>query len=411
MAVLLARFNLILALAVIAFALTASAGAYAAIPPELGANEVKAGEEAAVEVAKQYKLSDNAADLKRVREMGAKLAEAANKTAVDALYGNPTITPFEYKFDIIEDKDVNAFCVPGGHIYVYRGLLDYVQSDQELAMILAHECTHAAHHHMVYLLKKQAQIEQGQAIVLLATIASGAKASDAYNIQLGLMVLEIARVNGYGMQAERDADAGAVRYAMAAGYNPVGLLTFMERMARQPEFINWGIYRSHPLDADRVAATRRLLDKLGVPINRRAVTNAVIAQVKTEKIDGVDVPGVVISGQLIYRPAPVAGKTSAQLAQEAADRINKALDADIKMYEIKVDASAVIARGSMLITVSDEDAKLMSSTSMPVGPSAGGSAFFGKEATPMSSTPAQAAQSVATAIRNVILMQMVDTVH
>ncbi len=405
LAMLPARPIRILAAAVIALALATGTGAYAvSVPPELGANEIKMGEAEAAKVAKENKLSDNAADLKRVREIGARLVGAIDKTVTtdakgnpttpptyefDISYGSPIVTPFEYKFDIIEDKDVNAFCVPGGHIYVYRGLLDFVQSDDELALVLAHECTHAAHHHMVYLLKKQATMENAEAIALLATMAGGARASDVYNIQNAMTLLEIAKVNGYGVQAERDADAGAIRYAMAAGYNPVGLLTFMERMAHQPDYIDWGIYRSHPLDAERVAAARKLLDQLGVPINRRAVTNAICAEVKTEKIDGGDVPGVVIQDKLIYRPAPVEGKTSAQLAQEAADRINAALDADVKIYELRADlsATAVSAKGTVLIQVSDADARLMNST------------------------PSQVAQSIATAIRNVILMQMVDTVH
>jgi len=376
----------------------------AGVPPELGDNEVKLGADAAAQVAKEYKLSDNAADLKRVREIGARIAEAVNKAAAtdadgkplspprckfEVLYGSPIITPFEYKFDIIEDKDVNAFCVPGGHVYVYRGLLDFVQSDDELALVLAHECTHAAHHHMVYLLKKQAALQNAEAIALLATIVSGAKSADVFNIQRGLMLLEIARVNGYGVQAERDADTGAVHYALAAGYNPVGLLTFMERMARQPELIDWGIYRSHPLDAERVAATKRLLSKLGVSINRRAVTKAISAEVRTEKIDGADVPEVVISDQVVYRPAPTHSKTSAQLAQEAADRINAALDSDVRMHELRLDttAAAVSARGEVLIQVSEADAKLMNST------------------------PGQVAAAIATAIRNVIITQMANTVH
>jgi hypothetical protein len=376
--------------AVVALALVGQIGAYAAKPgPELGANEVKAGEEAAAQVAKEYKLSDNAADLKRVREIGAKLAAVANKREVGATYGSPVITPFEYKFDIIEDKDVNAFCVPGGHIYVYRGLLDFVQSDQELALILAHEITHAAHHHMVYKLKRQAALEDTGAIALLAAMAGGVKAGDLYNIQMGLLLLEIAKINGYGMQAERDADAGAIYYAIDAGCNPVGLLTFMERMARQPQFIDWGIYRSHPLDAERVAATKALLAKLRVPINRRATIKAITAEVRTDKIDGADVPGVVLSDRLIYRPAPVGDKTSLELAQQAADRINNALDSDVKMHELRVDGAgaAVAARGETLIRVSDADARLMGST------------------------PAQVAASIGAAIRGVILMQMVDTVH
>lgn len=399
------RLNRILVPVMAAVALGAGMCACSAtIPPELGENEVKLGADAAAQVAKEYKLSDNAADLKRVREIGARVAEAISKAVVadvdgrpvspptckfDVLYGSPIITPFEYKFDIIEDKDVNAFCVPGGHVYVYRGLLEFVQSDDELASVIAHECTHAAHHHMVYLLKKQAALENAEAIALLATIVSGARSTDVFNIQRGLMLLEIARVNGYGVQAERDADNGAVHYAMAAGYNPVGLLTFMERMARQPELVDWGIYRSHPLDAERVSATKKLLTKLGVSINRRAVTKAISAQVRAANIDGADVAEVVISDQVIYRPAPTASKTSAELAQEAADRINTALDSDVKMHEIRLDtaAAAVSAGGKVLIQVSEADAKLMNSTA------------------------SQVASVIATAIRNVLIMQMANTVH
>lgn len=372
------------------FLLTASVAMCATKPgPELGPNEVKAGEEAAAEVAKEYKLSDNAADLKRIREIGAKLAAVANKMEVPASYGSPAITPFDYKFDIIEDNDVNAFCVPGGHIYVYRGLLNFVQSDHELALIIAHEVTHAAHHHMVYLLKKQATLENGEAIALLATIISGAKTSDLYNIAQGVALLKIAKLNGYGMQAERDADHGAIYYAKEAGYNPVGLLTTMERLASRPELVDLGIYRSHPLDADRVAAAKSLLVKLGIPINRRETTKADKAEVKVDKVDGADVPGVFVSDKLVYRPAAAGGRTSAQLAQEAADRINAALDSNLQMRELKVETSSntVLARDKALVVVSEADAKLTGTTA------------------------AQTAESVAAAIRQIILMEMVNTIH
>ena len=379
----------LVALAVVVLTVASISSSTAAKSPELGANEVKLGQEAAAEATKQYKLGTNAADLKRIRDIGAKLAEVANTKTIVAVYGVDTITKFDYALDIIEEKDINAFCVPGGHIYVFRGLLDFVQSDDELAAIIAHETTHAAHHHMVYLLKRQAAMQNVEAIALLATIMSGAKGTDINNIAQGIALLNIAKINGYGMQAERDADAGAVRYMIAAGYNPVGLLTFMERLARRPEYVDLGIYRSHPLDEERVNATKGLLTKLGVPINRRAVTNSAKAIVTVEKVDGADAPGVVLSGTVIYRPVATEAKTSQQLAQEAADRINSALDSGVKIFEVKADttAGAVTARNTVLIRVSDADAKLMGTT------------------------PAQAAQSSAGTIRNIIMMQMVDTVH
>lgn len=384
------RANLIVAILLAALLMAAVTPALAAKQePEMGANEIKMGDEAAVEVAKEYKLSSNAADLKRIREMGEKIAAVANSKEISALYGSSRVTPFEYKFNIIEDSDVNAFSVPGGHIYVYRGLLDFVQSDQELAAVIAHEITHASHHHMVYLLSRQASLNNQMAIALLATMIGGARSADLGNVLLGVQLFQIAKLNGYGMQAERDADRGAILYMIEAGYNPVGLLTFLERLAKRPELVDYGIYRSHPLDADRVAAAKKLIQDLGLPLNRRETTNAVKAEVKSDKVNGVEAPGVYIKDKVIYRPAPANGKTSEQIARETAGKINKALDAGIQMHELKADkaGAGVVVRNQALLVVSAADAELM-----------------GK-------TPDQVAQGAAAAIRDVVWKQMVDTIH
>lgn len=377
---------LLVAMVACAFATPLRAGK---IDAELGENEVKMGEEAAAQVAKDYKLSNNAADLKRVREIGEKIAAVANAKEVKALYGSSKVTPFKFQFNVIEDEDVNAFCVPGGHIYVNRGLLNFVESDQELAGVIAHEIVHAAHHHMVYLLSKQASLNNTMAIALLATMLGGAGSTDLGNVLLGVQLYQIARLNGYGMQAERDSDYGAIVYLKEAGYNPVGLLTFLERLARRPELVDYGIYRSHPLDAERVAAAKKALRDLGITINRRETTNAVKAEVKVENVNGVDTPGVVLKDKLIYRPAPANGKTAAQRAQEAADSINSALDGGVQMHEIRLDTSrtALIARDRPILTVTDADAKLMGKTAE------------------------QIAQAASAAIREVIWKQMVETMH
>ncbi|MGC8861575.1 MAG: M48 family metalloprotease [Armatimonadota bacterium] len=382
------RWVLIYLCAAIVATVLLVAPAFAA-EPDLGEHEVKLGQEAAAQVAKENKLSDNAADLKRVREIGERIAAVANTKEVPALYGSPKITPFEYTFDIIEEDDVNAFCVPGGHIYVYRGLLNFVESDQELAAVIAHEIVHAAHHHMVYLLQKQAALNNQMAIAILATMLGGARATDLGNIVLGVQLYQIARLNGYGIQAERDADHAAITYLLEAGYNPVGLLTFLERLAKRPELVDWGIYRSHPLDAQRVAAAKTAIRSLGLTINRRETTRAIKAEVRVDTINGVDLPGVYIQDKLIYRPAPAGGKTSADLAAEAAQAINDALDSDLKMFELKTDPNGggVIARNKPLLIVTEADAKLMGMT------------------------PAQVAKIAADAIRGVIWKQIVDTVH
>jgi hypothetical protein len=180
-----------------------------------------------------------------------------------------------------------------------------------------------------------------------------------------------------------------VLYDKDAGYSYVGVLSFLERMAKRPELVDYGIYRSHPIDAERVASAKSAITKLGVPINRRQTTNATKAEVKTETVDGADVSGVAIGGKVIYRAAPEGGQTSAQKAQAAADKINSMLDANLQMHEIRVDPNGggVMARDQAMLIVSDEDAKLMKTSA------------------------AEVSQSAAAAIRDVIWKQMVDTLH
>ncbi len=357
--------------------------------PLIGDREVKMGADAAKDVAKELKLSKNEEDLARVKTIGDKIAAVANKLEVEALYGSPKVTPFEYKWYIVEEKDVNAFSLPGGHIYIYRGLLDYVQSDHELAAVIAHEVVHSAHHHMVYLLQKQEKLGNQMAVAILAAMLGGARSSDLGNIFYGIQLLQIAKMNGYGMEAERDADRAAIYYLREAGYNPVGMLTFMERLAKRIQLFDYGIYRSHPLDSERVAATINVLRDLGVPINRRQTTKALSAEVRRDKVGERDLPGVYIADKLIYRPAPDSSMTAEQKAESTAEIINNMLDANLQMHEVRVEteAAAVVARNKALLVVSDQDAELM-----------------GK-------TPSQIAESAGRAIKEILWKQLVDTVH
>ena len=164
--------------------------------------------------------------------------------------------------------------------------MNFIQSDQELAGVLGHEITHAAHHHMMYLLDKEAGHEQGDGDSAPGgggrREAGEGNPGDLGNMMMGAQFLQIAKINGYGMQAERDADHGGVFFMKEAGYNPVGMLTFLERLARQPQLVTYGIYQNHPLDDERVRAAEAAIEVLGVPINRRQTTKAVCAIVKTE---------------------------------------------------------------------------------------------------------------------------------
>ena len=127
----------------------------------------------------------------------------------------------EYKFSILRTFRVNAFALPGGYVFVTRGVLKEVNDEAELAGILAHEVAHvAARHHAK---RKQMQI----ASVLAA--AAMAPAGGAAAVQGGLMAGQMAQL-GYSRQHEREADHLGMEYATRAGYDPRGIIRFLKTL-------------------------------------------------------------------------------------------------------------------------------------------------------------------------------------
>jgi hypothetical protein len=323
--------------------------------------EIKLGREGAAEVEKQYQLVTDTAICERVNKIGQAIANVANSYQVPASYGSSEIYEFDYKFKVIDDPSVNAFSLPGGFIYVYKGLLDYVQSDDELAGVLAHEVAHAAHHHVTYLLKDQARIDGRIGLVLLAGVLAKMDASDLGNILVGAQLIRIAKSSGYGQRAEADADATSVIYLEKAGFNPVGALTFLERLAHDQAAksqITLGILQTHPSPRDRCKNLICQIKALGLPINRRAVTNCRKASTELATIKGVEITQVTLDGKVIFQPVSLdGGPSSAERANAMAVRINQFLDSEPHLRDVSVspDGRSVLGRGTPLLVVTDED--------------------------------------------------------
>ena len=231
--------RILLAVAVV-FAVGAAVAPLAAksSEPQIGDNEVKMGDDAARDTAKSVKLINNAAELKRVNDIGQKIAAIANREVYPALYGSSKVTPFKYTFSIVDDKDVNAFSLPGGHIYVNQGLLDFVQSDQELAAFLATKLPTPLITTWSILLVKELETDKAMAAAMLAALLGGtvgkANAADMSNIVMAVRLVQIAKLSGYGVTAERDADHGGIHFMKEAGYNPVGMLQIHGKVGQTP---------------------------------------------------------------------------------------------------------------------------------------------------------------------------------
>lgn len=322
----------------------------AAKPSAFSEDELRMGREAAKEIEKEYKLIGDKDVAKRVSDIGQALVKVS------------TVPEAEFTFKVLDVKEVNAFALPGGFVYVYKGLLDKVESDHELAGVLAHEIVHATHHHTAKILKKQRPWDIASMGVLLAGILSG---KDVTGLAQGVGILNMAKINGYTIDLEKESDAAGMEIMLKSSYNPTGMLTFMERLARDENRsgaaqVDYGIFRTHPYSEDRASSLRARLEKAGVDVNRnrRLVTKALRATAEAAGKEN-NAATLMMGDKPVLTLAPDGDTSAMDRAKGAADRLNQMLDNDLRFNDVTVGGNgAVMGRGTALIRVSEADARL-----------------------------------------------------
>lgn len=317
------------------------------------ARDVELGRKYAAEVEKQFRISKNAEYQERVQRIGAELAEIANSMQPRVLWGDSRRNTFEYSFKVLEGKDVNAFSLPGGFIYVYEGLVEYAESDDELAGVLAHEIAHAAFRHLATLQREQSRLQAITLPMILVAIFSGGQATGDL-MMLGQLV-GLASGSGWSQQAEQAADDGGLQYVLRSRYNPVGILTFMERLAveeRNRPKIDWGIYRTHPPSRDRAVELANKIRAAGIPIERSKVTRTFRTQTESGKVEGTF--DIRFNGSRI---ALFAGPDAQARAEKACSKLDAFFDRVPELFQVAAKGDGrVVGLGKELFRITEEDA-------------------------------------------------------
>jgi predicted Zn-dependent protease len=267
---------------VVALAALSLACAAPAPAPVRGARQVvlstpevdaQVGEEQSVAVASQVGIVRDPALQAYVQALGDKLVKFASRQ------------PFKYQFQVIDQWSPNAFALPGGHIFVSRGLLVLTNGEDELACVMAHEITHAAARH-----------------------ASGRQAYAEQLSPFSLGLPRMASVARYERDQERAADTGGQRICAAAGYDPRALGVFLQSLdkierlqmgaSRIPTFLD-----THPSSPERLAAASLLAATLGSPGDGKPVESraAYLAHLNG-LILGTDPSEGVIAGSRFLHP-------------------------------------------------------------------------------------------------------------
>jgi len=176
----------------------------------------------------------------------------------DSLAGLADTRDLEWHFYVIDSPEINAFALPGGYIFVNRGLIERVDSLDELASVIGHEIGHVTMRHSVKLQQKQQAATIGMALGCVLTRVCNAAASEALGIGAG------ATFAAFSRDAEHQADSVGMIYVMRANIDPRGMTSMFEKLLaerrRSPEKLEaW--FTTHPIEEDRISWTLDAIDK------------------------------------------------------------------------------------------------------------------------------------------------------
>ena len=212
--------------------------------------EIQVGREVEAQVARTPGFVNDPAKTRYVTNIALKLAHVSERPHL----------PWTYH--IVQDPSVNAFAAPGGFIFVTRGLLAFVKSEDELAFVLGHETTHVAHRHAVDLAQREMQVQLGAALIIQLLFGGNLTAYQISQIASGLLNAK------YSRDKEYEADHYGVIYAKKAGFDPRASVPFFERLQglEQKQGSIGTAFASHPPTPDRIKAIRDELRQMGYQV-------------------------------------------------------------------------------------------------------------------------------------------------
>ena len=225
--------------------------------------EAQLGRQSAAEINRQLPIVGQSDINQYINQIGNQIASNADTRGL------------RYNFYVVNSSAVNAFALPGGYIYVNRGLIERADNVSELAGVLAHEIAHVTERHGVEQWARAQNANTGVGLgAALYTILTGTPPPQAAGaaVQVG----GGAYLARHGREAEREADMKGIEFMTRAGYNPRGMVTFFQELLqerkRNPSRLEqW--FSTHPLTEERIANTGQAVQAIPQSRISRTVTD------------------------------------------------------------------------------------------------------------------------------------------
>jgi predicted Zn-dependent protease len=217
---------------------------------------------------KENKISQNPQQAAAVKRVGARIQDAVERYFTSSGLQD-YLKDYKWEFNLVDDQQVNAWCMPGGKVVVYTGIMPVAKDDAGLAVVMGHEIAHAIAEHGNERMS-QGLIAQLGGAALSTALATKPEATK----QLWMSVYGVGSQYGallpYGRMQESEADHLGLVFMTMAGYDPNVAVDFWGRMAAQkggkatPEFLS-----THPSDASRIAEIKRLIPSVVAQYGKR----------------------------------------------------------------------------------------------------------------------------------------------
>ena len=203
------------------------------------------------EFMKTAKLSTNAANTAMVKRVGQNLATAVTNY-LNANGMGSDVQNFKWTFNLIQNKEANAWCMPGGLICVYEGILPLTQDEPSLAIVLGHEIAHAVARHSAEQMSTQIKQQYGMQIGAAVLGGMGVGSNTSSVIQaIAAQGFNFKNLS-YSRSHESEADHMGLIFAAMAGYDPQVAVAFWQRMAAASNNQRSEFLSDHPSDATRI---------------------------------------------------------------------------------------------------------------------------------------------------------------
>jgi len=240
-------------------------------------------------------------------------------------------SPFEYKFYLVNSTDPNAYAIPGGHVFLTTGLIVLAENEHEVAGVLSHEISHVQGRHVAELIERSKRLNLATLAAIVAGILAGGGGKTSEAVTLTALAAGQALTLKYTREMEVDADHNSLTYIIRAGYDPNGLISFLNKIykisltsgPKIPAYLS-----THPTTENRISLLENLLSSGQRPMGPfKEIPN--FKKIKTKAFVEEREPNVAVThfqSMIDNHPKTLEGYYGLGLAFRKMGRLDKSME-------------------------------------------------------------------------------------